>query len=70
VKLWKTRVPTVHCSPPAVYWLKATESSPPSSHMSEAPSTLEERVGCAPFHSTYYYFRTDIKSRRSRGWAR
>jgi len=37
--------------------------------MSDGPSTLGERVRCAPFHGSYYY-RVELKNRKGRGWAR
>ncbi len=66
----KTRGPHVGCQDPIVSARRDPEGSPQTLHMSEAPSTLGERLRCAPFHSTYYY-RSERKTYRSyRGWPR
>ena len=65
----RTRGPAVHCGA----WTPTDRfevlGSPQAVPMSEGASTLGKRVRCAPFHGSYYY-RVELKNRKSRGWAR
>ena len=70
MNLWKTRgtgggVRCTHHAPAAC----EPERSPQPVHMSEAASTLGERLPCQPFHSTYYY-RLVREPKSNRGWPR
>ena len=69
MNLWKTRGPAVGCGAREPSHRVEAEGSPQSVHMSEADSTLGERLPCQPFHSTYYY-RLGRKPKSNRGWAR
>ena len=69
MNLWKTRGPAVGCGAPTPAGPCEPERSPQPVHMSEAASTLGERLPCQPFHSTYYY-RLVREPKSNRGWPR
>lgn len=69
MNLWRTRGPVVGCGARNPSDRVEAERSPQSVHMSEAASTLGERLPCQPFHSTYYY-RLVREPKSNRGWPR
>jgi hypothetical protein len=69
MSLWRTRGPVVGCGARNPSDRVEAERSPQSVHMSEAASTLGERLPCQPFHSTYYY-RLVREPKSNRGWTR
>ena len=69
MNLWKTRGPVVGCGACDHSDRVTAKRSPQSVHMSEAASTLGERLPCQPFHSTYYY-RLVREPKSNRGWPR
>ena len=69
MSLWKTRGAAVGCGVYTPADRIQAACSPQSIHMSEAASTLRERLPCQPFHSTYYY-RLVREPKSNRGWPR
>jgi hypothetical protein len=69
MSLWKTRGPSVGCGAAIACIPMPAEGSPQAVHMSEAVSTLGERLPCQPFHNTYYY-RLIREPKSNRGWPR